>query len=292
MIPISFAVILITQFAITMTATASPIDLNTHYPLTAEQIERFRKDGYIKLKDVLSPETIAHYGSEITRMVKELNTEDKPVEERSTYGKAFLQISNIWPKSEIAKEFAFSKRLARIATELMGTTGVRMYHDQALYKEPGGGYTPWHVDQYYWPLSNNNTVTAWIPLLELPLEMGPLEFSIGSQNIKFGRDLAISDESQAKIDKHLKLTNLPVDRGPFDLGEVSFHYGYTFHRAGPNTTDKAREVMTIIYMDKDMKLVEPKNQNQQNDWNGWMPGAAIGEVIDSPLNPVLYAEDS
>ena len=39
----------------------------------------------------------------------------------------------------------------------MGVAGVRMYHDQALYKEPGGGITPWHVDQVYWPVSNNNT---------------------------------------------------------------------------------------------------------------------------------------
>ena len=59
--------------------------------------------------------------------------------------------------------------------------GVRMYHDQALYKEAGGGITPWHADQYYWPLETDKTITAWIPLQATPLEMGPLEFSAGSQ---------------------------------------------------------------------------------------------------------------
>jgi hypothetical protein len=49
--------------------------------------------------------------------------------------------------------------------------------------------------------------------------------------------------------------------------------------------------MTIIYMDRDMRLAEPKNQNQINDWNGWCPGAQIGEIINSPLNPVLYSKD-
>ena len=29
-------------------------------------------------------------------------------------------------------------------------------------------------------------------------------------------------------------------------------------------------------------------KNQINDWNTWCPGAKIGEVINSPLNPVLF----
>lgn len=42
--------------------------------------------------------------------------------------------------------------------------GVRIYHDQALNKEPGGGYTPWHCDGYYWPLQSDKILTAWVPL--------------------------------------------------------------------------------------------------------------------------------
>lgn len=268
------------------------LDIDTTYELTNHQIETFRKDGYIKLKNVFSAEIINSYREEITTKVKELNKEKRPVEERDTYSKAFLQVPNLWRHSELVKELVFSKRLARLATDLLGTRGVRLYHDQALYKEPGGSFTPWHVDQVYWPLSNINTVTAWIPLLELPVEMGPLEFSIGSQNIKFGRDLEISDESEKQIDEHLKLTDLPLDRGPFDLGEVSFHYGYTFHRAGPNKTDKPREVMTVIYMDQDMKLAEPKTKAQENDWRNWMSGATVGEVIDTETNPVLFSHEN
>ena len=116
-------------------------------------------------------------------------------------------------------------------------------------------------------------------------------FSVGSQRIKIHRDLEISDDSEKKIDEQLKITNLPVDESSFDLGEVSFHLGYTFHRAGPNKLPRPREVMTIIYMDRDMKLATPKNSNQQRDWETWCPGAKVGEIIDSPLNPVLYSRD-
>jgi hypothetical protein len=49
-----------------------------------------------------------------------------------------------------------------------------------------------------------------------------------------------------------------------------------------------RKVMTVIYMDKDMKLKAPEHANQQLDWDVWCPGARIGEVIDTPLNPVLF----
>ncbi|MEI9999965.1 MAG: phytanoyl-CoA dioxygenase family protein [Verrucomicrobiota bacterium] len=259
----------------------------------AEQVARFQRDGYIKLKDVLGADALEHYGREITRQVLLLNKQDKPLEHRTTYGKAFLQIMNLWRQSEVVREFVFGQRLARIASDLLQTRGARLYHDQALYKEAGGGYTPWHVDQFYWPLASEKTVTAWIPLHAVPLENGPLMFSVGSQRIKAGRDLEISDDSEKKIDEQLKLSNLPQDETPYDLGEVSFHTSATPSTApGRTRRRRAREVMTIIYMDSEMHLAAPKNKNQQSDWDNWCPGARIGEVIDTPLNPVLFERSS
>ena len=271
-----------------MSTTVTPVDIDAPYALTDAQIAQFRRDGYIKLKDVFTLDELERYRHEITRLVKELNTQHLPMEQRGTYQKAFLQIMNLWTHSPLVKEFVLGKRLGRIATELMGTRGVRLYHDQALYKEAGGGHTPWHVDQFYWPLSNENTVTAWVPLHPVPLVNGALSFSVGSQRIKFGRDLEISDESERRIQENLKMSDFPVDESPYDLGEVSFHYGFTFHRAGPNTISTPREVMTVIYMDSEMKLIEPRNEPQKKDWATWCPGARVGEIIDTPLNPVIY----
>ena len=47
----------------------------------------------------------------------------------------------------------------------------------------------------------------------------------------------------------------------FELGEVSFHKGWLYHRAGPNKSNSMRKVMTIIFMDKDIKLMTPINKN-------------------------------
>ena len=258
------------------------------YPLTNEQIEFYQQNRYIKLKQVFDEATISFFNDAISKRVETMNSESTPLEERSTYGKAFLQLFNLWREDELVKEFVFSKRMAKIASDLMQTNGVRIYHDQALFKEGGGGITPWHADQYYWPLETDKTVTAWIPLQATPLEMGPLEFSAGSHQIIEGRDLEISDESEAAIQQKLRVTDFKHVIEAFDLGEVSFHSGWVFHRAGANTTDKMRKVMTVIYMDKDMVLKNPENKNQINDWNTWCPGAKVGEVIHSPLNPIIY----
>ena len=263
------------------------IDLDTPYSLSAADIARFSEEGFIKLKNVLSPDTIAHYGPEITRATIALNTQTKPLAERSTYDRAFLQVSNLWLENEAAREFVFSKRLARIAAQLLQVQGVRLYHDQALYKEPGGGITPAHCDQSYWPMSTDRTVTVWAPLQAVPKDMGPLAFYKGSHSVNFGRGMPISDESEAQITEAMEQRGFPFVDEPYELGEVSFHLGWTFHRAGPNRTPAPRSVMTVIYMDSAMTMGEPTNYMQASDAKRWCPGVEAGRLIDSPKNPVL-----
>ena len=263
-------------------------DLDAPFPLHDSQIDQFRRDGFIRLKDVLSPRTLADYGREITRLTLELCTETRPLDERSTYDKAFLQVMNLWERSPRVGRFVTGGRLGRLAAELLQVDGVRLYHDQSLYKEPGGGITPAHADQYYWPLATDRTVTAWIPLQPVPEAMGPLGFYAGSQSVQFGRDLGISDESEASISAHLARHGFRFVSGAFDLGEVSFHLGWTFHKAGANTSREPRSVMTVIYMDAAMRLASALNPVQANDRDQWCPGAREGEPIDTRKNPIVW----
>lgn len=263
-------------------------ELATAYELPAGAVEQLERDGYIRLPAVLSAATVAHYEPTITAEVVERNVMHLPMAERDTYNKAFLQVQNLWEHSAAARELVFSPRLARIAAELMGVDGVRLYHDQALYKEPGGGITPWHADQYYWPVSSDRIITVWLPLQDTPLEMGPLEFAKGSHRFEFGRDLPISDESEKELQRALRAQGFAVDRAPYELGDASFHLGWTFHHAGRNVSTSPRRVMTVIYMDADIRVTEPTSDAQRIDLAECMPGARVGEVPDTPLNPVLY----
>jgi ectoine hydroxylase-related dioxygenase (phytanoyl-CoA dioxygenase family) len=264
------------------------MDIDSHYPITEAQIARFERDGFIKLEDVLAADTLAHYGAEITRLTIALNTQSKPLGERSTYDRAFLQVMNLWEHGEKVKQFVLGARLGRIAAELLRVRGVRLYHDQSLYKEPGGGITPAHADQYYWPLATDRTITAWIPLQAVPMEMGPLGFYAKSQSVEFGRDLGISDESEEKISANMAEHGFVFNVEPFDLGEVSFHLGWTFHKAGANTSNTPRAVMTIIYMDVEMKMAQALSAAQQNDAAQWCPGATPGQLIDTPKNLCVW----
>ncbi len=262
-------------------------ELDIPYALDSTAVESFREQGFVHLSGVLSAETIAAHEPEITSKVIELNTMHLPMEQRSTYNKAFLQVCNLWEHSEAARRLAFSTRLAQIAAQLLEVDRVRLYHDQALYKEPGGGITPWHADQYYWPLASDRVCTVWIPLQETPAEMGPLGFAVGSHQMRTGRDLAISDLSEQQISQAVQQRQLPVVDEPFALGDVSYHLGWTFHHAGPNQSDTPRRVMTVIYMDADMLVKDPVPDNSRTDLGLWLPGISAGQPAASALNPIL-----
>lgn len=265
-------------------------DLAREYPLSAEQAARFRADGFVKLPGVFAAPTLAFLERDVSRIVAAENPlAGVPMHERSTYGKAFIQVFNLWTKSPAARSLAFSRRLAGIAAALLGTRGVRMWHDQALYKEPSGGFTPWHADQQYWPMASGLCATAWIPLHAVPVEQGPLSFGRGSHLKRIGRDLEISDESERMIREELAREGVVEVVEPYALGEVSFHLGWTLHRAGPNTTTEPRKVHTVIFMDADMRLAEPRNANQEADHRAWTPSTRVGEIMDDPLNPLLFA---
>ncbi len=270
----------------TVIAPAIDAELDAPYVLGADAVAAYARDGFAHLSQVLSPATLAGFDDEFTRLVYAEIANLVPLAQRDTYGKAFLQVGNLWLKSERARRFVFGHRLARIAAELMGTRGVRMYHDQALYKEVQGGFTPWHCDQQYWPLASDRSITAWIPLQEVPIEMGPLAFAAGSQHYTGGRNLPISDESEATLER--ALGDYPYVEQPFALGDVSFHAGWTYHRARGNATGRCRKVMTIIFMDIDMRLAQPGNPSQENDRRACAPGIEVGAIIDSPINPPMW----
>lgn len=263
-----------------MTTTTSAID-----PAT---IAAFARQGYTHLEAFLPPSEVATWLPPIRACVERHNREERPLTERDTYGQAFLQTINLWPHDEAVREIVFDQRLARAAAELLGVDAVRLYHDQALFKEAGGGHTPWHVDQYYWPLASDRTVTAWIPLVDVDLAMGPLAFAPGSQRLDACRDMKISDESHRAVATMLGEAGIRTAVRPYALGDVSFHLGWTYHCAGPNRTKRERSVMTVIYMDAMMTLCPSAHGSRAQEAASFCPGIGPGEVVASELNPVLW----
>lgn len=276
----------------TTTNTNLP-DLSGDYVLTPEQIESYRQNGHILLRGVCAPEEIAAYRDVLSAVTYQNNTNTLPMEERSTYAKAFIQIGNLWQRDEGARKFTLARRFAKIAADLMGVDGIRLYHDQALYKEAGGGHTPWHQDQNYWPLDTPNTVTMWMPLVDITPEMGTMTFASGSHRNGNLTDLLISDESEAVYQELIAERGFTLSQTPaMRAGDATFHAGWTLHGAPGNAGDRDREVMTIIYLADGVRTINPiDSPARQADFDGIFPGCTPGDWAVSELTPLLYRID-
>jgi ectoine hydroxylase-related dioxygenase (phytanoyl-CoA dioxygenase family) len=266
-------------------------DLSSDYSLTPEHISEFRNTGVTCVRRLASAEEIAAYRPAINEAVAKLNTEKRALKDRDTYGMAFLQTSNLWVSDEVVKQFSFARRFAKVAADLMGVSGVRMYHDQALYKEPGGGPTPWHQDQNYWPLATDKTVTLWMPLLDVSPEIGTLSFAKGSHREGYLGSMPISDKSEETFKNFVRERGYDVvTYGAMNAGDATFHTGWTLHAAPGNPSATfLREVMTIIYIADDVRVSDVETKEHQYDLGAWMPGLTSGDLVASPLNPVLYS---
>ena len=75
--------------------------LETPYSLSQEQIDFYQKNRYIKLKEVLNLETVLFFNAAITKQVNAMNQEQTALEDRTTYGKAFLQLFNLWLENDV-----------------------------------------------------------------------------------------------------------------------------------------------------------------------------------------------
>ena len=279
-----------------MTATMDPVqendalpELESDYRLDPEQIESYRRNGHILLRQVATTPEIEAYGPAIQRAADRQNTEKRSMDQRDTYGKAFLQIMNLWVNDSAVRRFTLARRFGKIAADLMGVDGVRLYHDQALFKEAGGGPTPWHQDQYYWPLNTDNTVTMWMPLVDVSKEMGALAFASGSGKGGFLGHLDISDKSDQVFDDFVRDHGFAYAQEAMMAGDATFHSGWTLHHAPGNQTDKMRAVMTLIYVADGARVTVPDNPHRENDLKTWMPGLKPGDTAASALNPLVYS---
>ncbi len=262
--------------------------LNKDYQLTNEQIASYQRDGHILLEDVLPAEYIQPYHEAIVQTVAERNTETRKLADRDTYGMAFLQTMNLWEYSDTVKEYVMAKRFAGIAARLMGVERVRLYHDQALFKEAGGGITPWHQDQHYWPLDTNNTITMWMTLADIHADMGTLQFASRSHAEGYLGDIPISDESEAQLKAFVESRGFSLHQAAtMKAGSATFHSGWTLHSAPPNLSDQMRPAMTVIYYADGTRVSALDNKNRVGDRDRWLPGTEPGEPAASPLNPVL-----
>ena len=259
------------------------------YPLNAELIAAYRQNGHVKLEQVISGEPLRYYRELIGLAVGHVFKDDeRPLSEKRVYEQSFLQAFNLWLKYPAIKRFVQGFRFADLARRLMEVDGVRLWFDQALYKEPGGRITDYHQDAGFWPVHPpEKTTTIWIALVDVPRERGCTAFANGSHRLP--RDTEFVDifaaEEEIGLSEHVK----PFDWEwvPLASGDCTFHSGLIYHRAGANDTDAMREAMTIVYMAHDAVYDFTESNPRADRHQFATESIERGGVLNSAVTPRL-----
>ena len=257
------------------------VELAAPYRLDAGQREAFRREAFVKLPHVLSPAAIRRLAERLDHLLRAEHGDD--------VAGRFLALEQMWLHDEVMRLVALSPRLGGLAAELLGESAVRIYHDNALSKEPGCGRTPWHHDAEHFPLATVQAVTAWIPVTAIPAFMGPLAFARGSHlhdvvgGLSFDK---VGTTYDVAVERRFVESDVAVDASPFAVGEVSFHSALCFHTAGPNRSTQPRRALATTYYADGARVVDSPTLIS-GSWRDFLPGVEPGGLAVSTLNPIV-----
>lgn len=268
-------------------------DLGDEVRLDAADVDAFQRDGFVRIRQLLTPDEISSYRAVISAAVQTYNDEVRALAERDAFGKAFLQTQQLRLRDDRVARLALSRRLGSAAGQLMRVDGVRVFHDQALFKEPvKAGVTnptPWHQDLYYWPFDEETACGVWLPLVDVQPDMGGLRYAVGTQREGY-LGAPISEESQAHYDTWIAEKQVPVaEMTPMQAGDALFHFGWTLHAAGPNRSDRLREAFTVSYFADGMRVGQMTNESKEHDRQVFLGGREVGALADSDLNTLVWS---
>jgi len=249
-----------------------------------ELIEQFRRDGFVVVPDLLNSEEIDRFAPLVTEAVDRRQAHDeRPLEAKSRYEQSFQQCQNLWEDSPGVLHLTFHPRLGRVAAELLGVDAVRLWHDQALFKEPGGRVTDPHQDQPYWPIAETDTITAWVPLDGSTLDNGCMGYVPGSHRVGLQKFVNIFFGEPDDLLAEPALDGSDPEFVEVPRGSVAFHHGLTAHLARPNRTDRVRRVHTMIYFaDGSTRGLPQPHPSVDRD------GIEVGQRIDGPVTPIVW----
>lgn len=244
----------------------------------------FERDGFVVVPGLLDAEELDRYEGAVTAAVRARRGRDRrPLAERSRYEQSFVQCMNLWEDREDVRPLTFHPRLGQAAAELLGVAAVRVWHDQALYKEAGGRATDAHQDHPYWPIRETASITAWIPFDGSTLASGAMGYVPGSHQVGLRRFVNIFFGDPEDILTDPAVAGIEPVFVEVPKGSIAFHHGLTVHLAKPNATDRDRAVHTVIYFPDGSTRGYPAPHFAVD-----RAGIEVGAPIDSDVTPIAW----
>lgn len=213
-------------------------------------VQQFNDQGFVVTPDVFSRSELATLSTAVDDEVARRSAHDtREVSAKSTYEQSFVQCMRLWETSNTVREFVCDGRLAGMAAQLLKVPSVRLWQDQALYKESGGRETDPHQDQTFWPIGDAPLVSVWIPFDTVTRSNGAMAYVPESHRAGGLRPVDITHTTEPyDILNDPKLAQRTPKWMEVDAGDMIWHHGYTIHQAAANTSAATRRVFTVVFI--------------------------------------------
>ncbi len=258
--------------------------------LTAAEVEAFERDGFLLVEDVLEDSERTRYGQAVDQAVRgRAGSDGRSLEDKTVYEQSFVQCINLWEDCLDVRALCFDPVLGGMAAALLGVDGVRIWHDQALYKEAGGRVTDPHQDRPFWPITPASQVTAWIPFDGSARDAGAMYYVPGSHRLDLEKFVDISQTFQPEpydILRDPKVRDIEPVRVEAPPGSVVFHHCLTVHGADANLTSDLRRVYCIIYFADGCTRSSPFPHQTVDRQK-----TAVGEQIAGEVTPLAFPRE-
>ena len=227
--------------------------------LSAEDIARYRRDGYLPGRRLLTTAEAERFRLDCDRTCGQPMTLD----DRNPYSNKRHASNRVKPYLLFpwAAELARHHHILDAVESLIGPD-ILVFHTTVWLKEAySENFVPWHQDATYFGLAPFDHVTAWVALTPSVPENGCVQVLPGSHT---DGQLAHSDDHgdpHVMLSRGQRLADRIEQAAAVDLvlapGEVSLHHTLTAHRSGPNRSARKRIGIGISYIPTAVRHIGP-----------------------------------
>ena len=265
--------------------------------LSEEQITTYREDGYLIIEDFLDAKELEDWRTKVGEAVRlrsdnpmptegDYSEESDAIKHKKDIKSYFQQRMQLWMDNKPFRELIFDERIGKMAADLEGVNGIRIWQDQALFKLPYAQQTFWHQDNPIWSFDSKHAITIWIAFDDATISNGCLFFIPGSHKKSYIKPEA--GETPARIfelNPELLELKAPV-AAPMRAGSCSFHNGLMMHGASANMTPGSRRAMTCGFMPDGSTFNGIRNILPEK----YFRSLKVGDVLDNnEVNPLVYS---
>ena len=260
--------------------------------ITKTQCKSYRDDGYIIIDDFLDDTELNIWQEAVEEAVAARENKRLPYETAQIPVKAqneivFQQRINLWMDHPGVRRLMFDDRIGKMAADLEGVEGIRIWHDQVLTKQPWANPTTWHQDNTKWSFSSAQAITIWVALDEVDARNGCMFFLPGTHRRRLETDFPTGAPMNAIFAAYPDLTAIDPVAAELPAGGCSFHNGLTVHAAAANMSRHPRRAMTCAFMPDGATFNGTQNVLPDRLIERLQPGDVLN---DDEQNPIIWRE--